>query len=243
MNDMHKTEVLLSERFRVWYFKYIDRLIPAYSVLALISCFVWNSIVYSGTKIVAEDFRHYNLTSIIDKNVPFRTEWVYVYLVCFLFWAVNYILVGREGKEKCYRFVAADLLSRCVCGIIFLVMPTTNVRPQVDVHTASGWLMQVVYELDTPVNLFPSIHCLVSWMCFIGIRKSEKVSTWYKVFSCVFALMVCASTQFTKQHYIVDAVAGIVLAETCYQISNRTDMYLIVKNVFDRVNIRIFGEN
>ena len=66
--------------------------------------------------------------------------------------------------------------------------------------------------MDSPTNLFPSIHCLVSWLCAIGLRGA-KVSNWYKVFSYTFAIAVCVSTQLTKQHYIVDVFGGIALAE------------------------------
>ena len=66
--------------------------------------------------------------------------------------------------------------------------------------------------LLSPTNLFPSIHCLVSWFCAIGLRGT-RVSTWYKVFSYAFAIAVCISTQLTKQHYIVDVFGGILLAE------------------------------
>ena len=111
--------------------------------------------------------------------------------------------------------------SRIICGIIFILIPTTNVRPEIIGNSLSANLMRFLYWIDSPTNLFPSIHCLVSWFCFIGIRKSEKIPRWYKIFSCIFALFVCASTQFTKQHYIVDVISGIAIAELCFYVGRK----------------------
>ncbi|MDE7061727.1 MAG: phosphatidic acid phosphatase, partial [Lachnospiraceae bacterium] len=68
-----------------------------------------------------------------------------------------------------------------------------------------------------------------------------KVPRWYQVFSCIFALMVCASTQFTKQHYLVDVVGGLFLAELCWFISNHIQLYRKVERFFDRIGTKVFG--
>lgn len=104
-----------------------------------------------------------------------------------------------------------------------------------------SWLIRLVYALDAPTNLFPSIHCLVSWFCFIGIRKSKKLPVWFKVFSCIFAALVCMSTQFTKQHYLLDIPGGILIAELCYYITTHTEFFRKVERVFDRIGRSVFG--
>ena len=94
--------------------------------------------------------------------------------------------------------------------------------------------------MDDPTRLFPSIHCLVSWFCFIGIRGRKNVPRAYRVFSCLFALLVCVSTQFTKQHYIVDVFGGILLAEGMYWLAFHTQLYRYPKRVFDMLNKKCF---
>ena len=103
--------------------------------------------------------------------------------------------------------------------------------------------MRFVYAADPATNLFPSIHCLVSWMCFIGIRKQKHIPVWYKVFSAVFALLVFASTQFTKQHYIIDVFAGAAIAELSYFIGTHTNFYKKIWRFFDKVNNVVFGRD
>ena len=100
-------------------------------------------------------------------------------------------------------------------------MPTTNVRPVVNGTDIFSQMLRWVYQIDDPTRLFPSIHCLVSWFCYIGIRGQKQIPKWYQRFSLVFAILVCVSTQVTKQHYIVDVFGGIAVAEICYRISGK----------------------
>lgn len=227
--------------FGSFYGKWLEPLVPAYGVIALICCFLLNCIIYWCTQFFMADAYHYDFTTELDRRVPFIKEWMLVYVVCFAFWAFNYILVAREGKEKCFRFVTADMMSRLICGVFFIVLPTTNVRPDVPGSDFCSWLVRLIYDLDAPTNLFPSIHCLVSWFCFIGIRGSSKVPRWYQWFSGIFALMVCASTQFTKQHYLVDVAGGLILAELCWFISGRIQLCRKVERFFDRIGTKVFG--
>lgn len=229
-------------RLGLWYDRYIERLIPSYGVLSLIFCFVLNSTIYTGTQILLNGVKRYDFTSAFDRKVPFIKEWIFIYLICFLFWAVNYILVTREGRKEWFQYATADMMSRLICCIFFILLPTTNVRPEVTGNDPASIIIQFVYAVDKPTNLFPSIHCLVSWFCFIGIRRSQKIPLWYKFFSCIFALLVCASTQFTKQHYIIDVFAGIFLAEACYFVATHTNIYKTVQRVFEKINSLVFGE-
>jgi membrane-associated phospholipid phosphatase len=225
-----------------WMKKYLDPICPLFAILPLLSCFGLNMLIYSGTMVMCADWYHYDLTTSLDQAVPLVPGWMYIYFGCFLFWTVNYIMVARINRndpDMFYRFVAADMISRLVCGIIFMVFPTTNVRPEVTGTGFSVFLLQFLYGLDQPTNLFPSIHCLVSWFCYTGIRGRKEVPAWYRAFSCIFALLVVLSTQFTKQHYIADAIAGVLLAEVLSLLTRRVSWYRAPKLIFTWVNRRL----
>ncbi len=224
-----------------WYQRYIGKWIPMYGLLPLIGCCLFNSMIYTGTQLTLKNAYHYDLTSALDRKIPFVPEWVLIYVLSFAFWALSYIVIAREGKEKWYRFAAADMMSRLFCMVFFVFWPTTNIRPQVVGDGFIAWLMRLIYALDAPTNLFPSIHCLVSWFCFIGVRRSKKLPAWYKAFTLIFALLICASTQFTKQHYLVDIPGGILIAELCWFISNHTKCDQIIRRFFEAVGKRLFG--
>lgn len=229
-------------KFGNFYERTIGKIIPSYGFFSVIFCFVFNSLIYTGLQILMRNAKHYDLTTDLDRAIPFEPLWSIVYLGCFLFWAVNYILITRQGKEGWYRFAVGDYLSRIICGIFFILLPTTNVRPDVLGNGIGEILIRFVYSMDAPTNLFPSIHCLVSWLCFTGIRGRSYVPRWYRIFSAVFAVAVFASTLFTKQHYIVDVFAGVVIAEICCLVGQKTCLYRKVMKGFDHINKKVFGE-
>ncbi len=225
-----------------WLKRYVEPICPLYAVIPLISCFALNMLVYSGTMILCADWHHYYFTKPWDNSVPLVPEWIYIYFGCYIFWVANYILVAKihqDNKSMFYRFVITDMSSRLVCALFFIALPTAITRPVVPEGGLSAYLLNFLYGIDQPANLFPSIHCLVSWLCFAGIRKSDKVPNWYKAFSCIAALLVVLSTQFTKQHYWIDTIAGIALAEILFQINQRISAYRLVEQVFTKLNKKI----
>ncbi|MEG0227815.1 MAG: phosphatase PAP2 family protein, partial [Lachnospiraceae bacterium] len=142
---------------------------------------------------------------------------------------------ARQGKEYCMRFAMADMMSRVICGFFFILIPTTNVRPELLGNGIWEQMLQGLYKADAATNLFPSIHCLVSWFCFIGIRGRKEVPKYYRVFSCIFAVLICVSTQMIKQHYIVDVIGAIVIAEGTFYIGFHTKWYLLPEKIFDKI--------
>lgn len=219
----------------------IRAVMPVYGIIPLLSCFLVNDVVYFILRIFVKDRYHYDFTTPLDRAVPFIPAWVSIYFICYIFWVINYILVSRLEKEHFYRFVTADMMSRLICGIFYVLLPTTNIRPEVIGTGLWEELMRWLYLIDEPTNLFPSIHCLTSWFCYIGIRGQKKIAGWYQHFSLVFALLVCLSTQFTKQHYLVDAISGVAMAQICYLVSTRTNLYRPVMRFFGKINRTVWG--
>lgn len=221
--------------------KYIAPICPLYAIIPLISCFVLNCAVYWGCNLITFSWYHHDFTTDFDRSIPFIPWFVSIYLVCYVFWVINYIIIGRLDREHLFKFVVADMSSRIICCIFFILMPTTNIRPEITGTGIFDVLMRFLYNIDSPTNLFPSIHCLVSWFCYIGIRGKKEIPVWYRVFSCVFAIMVCISTQVTKQHYIIDLIAGIALAEITWAVSNRINLYKLFEMFFNRISGFVFG--
>ena len=219
----------------------LDALMPRYSYLAVVFALLFNTVVYTGARAIAGGWHHYRIETAADRMIPFFAPSAAVYLGCYLFWAVNYILIARQSKEEVCRFFAADFLSRLVCLFFFLAFPTTNVRPELEPDGFWNQVMLWVYSVDAADNLFPSIHCLVSWFCYIGIRGREDLPVWYRRFSCVMALLVCASTLTTKQHVLVDVAGGILLAELCLRAGRCPSVSGTYRKILDGVNDRLFA--
>lgn len=102
-------------------------------------------------------------------------------------------------------------------------------------------LMRFLYQIDAADNLFPSIHCLVSWLCWIGVRRRLDLPAIYRHFSLAAAVAVCISTMTTRQHVLADVFGGVFLAEFCYFLAGRlllSALYCTMQNyILKNVNI------
>lgn len=196
----------------------MGHILPLDRTLGLLCCLLLNCLVYWGAMLLNGEKELLDAATVLDELIPCDSRWVIVYVGAFGFWAVNYILMAQG--ENWYEIFAADATAKLICGVIFLMIPTTNVRPQL----GTGFFdccLRLIYGMDRPTNLFPSIHCLESWICWRGIQNRWDVPGWYRDFSCVFAILVCISTLLTKQHVIADVFGGILLGEGMLYLSHR----------------------
>lgn len=201
------------------YIMKLYRFIPSYGWVMLFCFLSFNMITYYGARVVIGDFTKHSLATPLDAMIPLRTEWIIVYVLAYIQWAVGLIAAARERKELCYRILGGELIAKFFCLICFLLLPATISRPEIIGNAPWDKLTRLIYSIDTPDCLFPSLHCLESYICFRGATLSEKLPRWYVWVTGVFAVMVFASTVLVKQHFLVDIIAGIAVGEIGLQIS------------------------
>ena len=203
----------------------MKRFLKSPVLLYLIVSLAVNMLTYNGTRLLSHGWRHYDMTSAADSLIPFLPWTIVIYLGCYVFWVVNYGMGCLQDEQEAKRFLCAECMAKLVCWACFLLLPTTNLRPEVDGTGFFDAAMRWLYRTDAADNLFPSIHCLTSWFCVIAVRRQAQIPVWYKAASVVMALAVCLSTLTTRQHVIPDVFAGVLLAELSYQLVCRTHLF------------------
>ena len=192
-------------------------------LILTVSC---NALAYYGTRLFTTNMVHHNLSNWLDDQIPLIPWTVVIYFGCYVLWIVNYILGCRQERKVAFQFISADFLAKVICMICFVIFPTTNVRPNISGNTIWDIGMRLLYSVDAADNLFPSIHCLTSWFCYIAVRENDKIPIWYRRFSAFAAVLVFVSTLTTKQHVLIDVVAGVALAEGCYYFVKKSKFAL-----------------
>ncbi len=210
----------------------VKNCIPSPGWKPLLGAFLFQCLAFSGTRLLNAGWYHWDMTTALDRATPFLPWTVAVYAAAFLFWTVNYNLIVSQGGLHAWRFLAADILGKVICLVIFLAMPTANVRPEIPADAALGWGMRIIYALDTPDNLFPSIHCFNSWICWAGVRGRRNIPAGCRLFSLLFALAIALSTLTTKQHVIADVIGGFGMGELCWQLAGRTALARLYRRVW-----------
>lgn len=198
------------------------QLVPGLMWIPLLLALVCNAIAYYGSRIFTSERVHYNLSNNLDAQIPFVPWTVLIYFGCYVFWVINYVIGCRQEREEAFHFISADFLAKLVCLLCFLIFPTTNTRPTIEGTSIWDGLMRMLYRMDAADNLFPSIHCLTSYFCFIAVRDNKKIPQWYKTMSFLITVSICISTLTTKQHVLIDVIAGVALAEGSYRFVKRT---------------------
>ena len=209
------------------------RILPAYAFVPAILAVSFNFIAYYIPKAVLVNAKHYDLSIFIDDLIPFLPCFIFFYILAYGQWASNYIYHARLGREQFYHIATSVILAKLISMICFLVIPTEIVRPEITGGGLWNFLTQMIYDADTPRNLFPSLHCVESWTVYRAARMMKKAPRWYAPLQLFISVMVFASTVFVKQHFFIDILAGIIAVELGWFLSRRFRLW----RVFERIEL------
>jgi membrane-associated phospholipid phosphatase len=151
----------------------------------------------------------------LDRRLPMVPAWSIVYGTVYSFLIVLPVLVVRQ-TEHIRRLYLAYLLVWITAYVFFLLFPTVAPRPVNVVGDGFAvWGLRFLYSADPPSNCFPSLHVAHSFVSALGCYRVHGGLGVVAVFG---ALLVALSTVFSKQHYILDVLAGMLLASLAYVV-------------------------
>lgn len=144
----------------------------------------------------------------LDRAIPLEPAWSVVYGSLFLAALLPVLVVHQQ--ELIRRTILAFLMAWLVSFAFFLGYPTVTSRPEeVVVDGFFAWTLSVIYESDIRYNCFPSLHVA---QCFLAALVCHRVHRGVGAVAIAWAFLVALSTLFTKQHYFLDVVGGMLLA-------------------------------
>ncbi len=185
--------------------------------------FVLNTFLYDWTGTLHPVGTGYRLDFLLDNMIPFAPEMDLFYDYIFYPMAIaTFIFFGFFEARKGYALGWSLVVINAIAILVYIVFPVSTYWWRLDLlaHPVPGfWAEQVyaVFASDTSFNCFPSLHAAISTICFYAWYryakiKPGKITKALAIVSFVLATGVILSTLFVKQHYIVDEIAGIVLA-------------------------------
>ena len=155
----------------------------------------------------------------VDRLLPLAPAWALVYGALYVMLIVLPVLVVQQ-EDLIRRTVWAYLTVWTVAYIGFLLYPTVAPRPdKVPGEGFAVWGLRFLYDADPPYNCFPSIHVAHSFVSALACYRVHRVLGGIAL-AC--ASLVALSTLFTKQHYVADLIAGILLAFAAYAVFLRS---------------------
>ena len=196
-----------------------------YALVSLLLALISNQAVYQGTRVIQMRFlTAWDITLDIDYQFPLVPWTLIIYLGSYVIWSVSYFVIAmQDDRMQSERFFTGVMVTKLFCLLIFLAVPTTSdIRPVITGTSFFENMVRNLYAIDFPVNptnYFPSMHCLASWSCFIGVRGKKQFPLWWQIVSFILAIAVFVSTITTRQHVILDVFGGIAFAELSHAIA------------------------
>lgn len=172
--------------------------------------------------------------NIIDQKTPFIIYAIIPYCIWYIMlFLVPYILYKKD-KTNFSKYCLAYIFTVLLADIIFIIYPTTVIRPTVEGTNIIESLTKFIFLIDTPIlNCFPSLHCAISMLWILYIFTIKEANIYEKVFVTIISILIMLSTLFLKQHVLIDLISGDILATIAYiilrydnKITNKTKKLL-----------------
>jgi len=150
----------------------------------------------------------------VDDLIPF----VPAFIIPYFYWHMQivltlaYLILSSRTGRNLHRLVINLAVSDLIAAIIFLVLPTRMIRPDVQSAGIFPDLVRLIYTIDLPYNLFPSKH--VIWAIILNRiwAAAGPRCLWFRLFNHGGTLLIIASTVLIKQHYTPDIIGGLAVA-------------------------------
>lgn len=181
---------------------------------------------------------HYQPFVALDAEMPLSPRWIGVYGSLYMCGFLLPLVVVR-GQELFRQTMKAYLFVMLVSYLGFLLYPTTAPHPEpLRIDGFAAWSLQLFYDLDQPYGCFPSLHVAYS---FVGALACYRMHRRVGAAAAAWAALIGVSTVYTKQHFVVDAMAGAIIGLLAYAIFLRGRPFEPIADVERRLTARRAG--
>jgi membrane-associated phospholipid phosphatase len=178
----------------------------------------------------------YDITSSIDKQIPLVAQFIWPYLLCYIFPFLPLFVVKDEHRLN--LTLLSIILANLSAFILYLIFPIAFPRPVLG-QTLSDHLLSVLYRVDfyPGANKLPSLHVTFTWIVYLACRK-QRLNKWGDTIVFSLAGLITLSALFVKQHLIADVIAGICWAFTAWSLAGNLYKSLIDQERDPRVGLK-----
>ena len=174
------------------------------------------------------------LISNIDNKIPFVHMFVYIYAILYILLFLVPLVLYTKNKEKYYQYFVSSILAVIISNIIFIIYPTTVIRPTIPYNNITNYILNIIYQIDTPaINCFPSLHCLISFL-FIYYINTSNINNKIKLTISILSILVVLSTILIKQHILIDVISAFILSIIIFIIVAKTNIALKTKKIIEK---------
>ncbi|MCX6066137.1 MAG: phosphatase PAP2 family protein [Chloroflexi bacterium] len=165
----------------------------------------WLVIYFFVNRLQVDPDRRLDLGLSIDRKIPFMPLFALAYFSTYIFVILPFLVLSdaRQFYWMLVSFVAISVIS----SLIHAIVPSKIERvEQVNAAGFSGKLLTLFQATCKPYGNFPSMHVGLSVPVVAVIFMTFGAAA--GSMTLIWAILIAISTLFTKQHYILDVLAG-----------------------------------
>ena len=169
-----------------------------------------------------------SLTTALDAQIPFWPGAIWVYATVYPAILAPVLLVRSPAR---FRRIALSLMAViviCAAAFAFFPVETESLRSSAAIGHEPGshrsftaWGIGLLYALDPPRNAFPSLHVALATVIALGVGRSFRSAgprRGARRGRPVWLAAVFVSVMLVRQHYALDAFAGLALGALVYRL-------------------------
>lgn len=145
--------------------------------------------------------------TLIDRAIAYSDAAIWLYLSFFILIPYTYLVATPQRVRWLARAMA---ISALICGLVFLLYPTTLAYPPVGDGT--GWstqLLRMLQTMDSTQNCLPSLHGALTLLCAWALFERERPMR--SVLAVLLTLGICYAIIALRRHVSIDLGAGLLV--------------------------------
>lgn len=220
------------------------------TILLMMISYFGNQLYAEYHQVIGKDYSY--IFYDFNIQVPFISWTIYPYIIAYPFWFFGFIYLGYRSDKNLYIISTIAIISFIICGVWYLFWQSDVEAWRVtsglfvnndyaisrtDLNFTESIVM-FIYRSAGPRNALPSMHTINSWILIVGARLDKKMPKGIKILIFALSLSIIIATQTLKQHYIIDLIAGVAIAESLFWIVFKSKIYLPIGQWFDRLSVK-----
>jgi membrane-associated phospholipid phosphatase len=173
----------------------------------LLTLFGWLALYFFVNRLQVDPSRRIDMRIELDQKIPYMPLFALVYFSTYVFVLLPFFILS--DARRFYWMLTSFILISMISSLIHATVPSKIERvEQVTTGGFSGWALGLFQKTCKPYGNFPSMHVGLS----VPVVAASFLTGGPVVGSLmlVWAVLISVSTLYTKQHYILDVLAGVV---------------------------------
>jgi membrane-associated phospholipid phosphatase len=165
----------------------------------------WLVIYFFVNRLQVEPERRLDLGLELDRKTPYLPLFALIYFSTYPFVLQPFIILSNA--RQFYWMVVCFASISVISSLIHATVPSKIERvEQVTAGGLSGWMLSLFQKTCKPYGNFPSMH--------VGLSVPVVVANFLVggpvagSLALIWAVLIALSTLYTKQHYVLDVLAG-----------------------------------